>query len=86
MPDKPRTPRRIALEASAWFKLLNNTSVRVEDLEAFFEWRKDPANLAAYERRADRSEFGRSIAKRKREEARAAKRAGARPSAIAHSS
>jgi ferric-dicitrate binding protein FerR (iron transport regulator) len=70
MPEKPRTPRRVALEASAWFKLLSNTSVRVEDLETFYEWRKDPANRAAFDRRSARSEFGRLLAKRQREEAR----------------
>lgn len=75
MPEKPRTPRRVALEASAWFKLLSNTSVRAEDLEAFSAWRKDPANRAAYDRRSARSEFGRLLAKRQREETRAARKA-----------
>jgi len=71
MREKPRTPRRIALEASAWFNLLSNTSVRTSDLEAFFEWRRDPDNLAAYDRRSARSEFGRFLARRDRDYARA---------------
>lgn len=44
-----KAARHPAAEATAWIDKLSRPSVRNEDLHAFFAWRRDPENLAAYE-------------------------------------
>lgn len=44
-----KAPRHLAAEATAWIDKLSRPAVRNEDLYAFFAWRRDPENLAAYE-------------------------------------
>jgi len=44
-----KVSRRSAVQAAAWIDKLSRPAVRNDDLSAFFAWRRDPANLAAYE-------------------------------------
>lgn len=39
---------RAAREAAEWLARLNSRAVTTEDLNAFYEWRRDPDNAAAY--------------------------------------
>jgi transmembrane sensor len=41
---------RTAREAADWLARLNSRSVSTEELNAFYEWRRQPENAAAYER------------------------------------
>jgi hypothetical protein len=41
--------REPAAQAVAWIDKLSRPSVSNEDLNAFFAWRRDPENIAAYE-------------------------------------
>jgi transmembrane sensor len=41
---------RIAREAAEWLSRLNSRSVSTEELNAFYEWRRDPRNADAYTR------------------------------------
>lgn len=41
---------RAAREAAEWLARLNSRAVATEDLNAFYEWRRDPANAEAYAR------------------------------------
>ncbi|PZQ55670.1 MAG: hypothetical protein DI570_21760 [Phenylobacterium zucineum] len=41
--------REPAAQAVAWIDKLSRPAVSNEDLHAFFAWRRDPENLAAYE-------------------------------------
>jgi transmembrane sensor len=52
---------RRAEEAADWYALLNNTRVANSDIEAFFAWRRDAANLAAYEKLEDIGRLARSL-------------------------
>lgn len=39
---------QVRVQALAWHLALNNLRISVSALEAFWEWRKDPADRAAY--------------------------------------
>ncbi len=54
--------RRVEREAADWFSRLSQTRVENEDLTAFAEWRRDPLNLAAYNRIEDISRAVRGLA------------------------
>lgn len=41
--------RRPQAEAAAWVAKLSRPSIGNDELRDFFAWRRDPANLAAYE-------------------------------------
>lgn len=41
---------RAAQEAAEWLARLNSRAVTTDDLNAFYEWRRDPANAEAYAR------------------------------------
>jgi len=58
--DQPTT-RRTEREAADWFSRMNQPRVENEDLEAFAEWRRDPGNLAAYNRMEDISRAVRAM-------------------------
>jgi transmembrane sensor len=58
--DQPTT-RRTEREAADWFSRMNQTRVENEDLAAFAEWRRDPDNLAAYNRMEDISRAVRAM-------------------------
>lgn len=59
--DRQRTAR-VEREAADWFSRLNQTRVENEDLAAFAAWRRDPVNLAAYNRIEDISRAVRGLA------------------------
>lgn len=44
-----KVTRDPAAQAVAWIDKLSRPAINNEDLHAFFAWRRDPANLAAYE-------------------------------------
>jgi len=44
-----KAPRRPAAQAAAWIDKLSRPAISNDDLFAFFAWRRDPVNLAAYE-------------------------------------
>ena len=44
-----KVSRQPAAQAAAWIDKLSRPAVRNDDLNAFFAWRRDPKNLAAYE-------------------------------------
>lgn len=44
-----KVSRQPAAQAAAWIDKLSRPAVLNEDLNAFFAWRRDPENLAAYE-------------------------------------
>ncbi len=62
MIDDRQGTRRVEREAADWFSRLNQTRVENEDLAAFAEWRRDPLNLAAYNRIEDISRAVRGLA------------------------
>lgn len=57
-----RQGARVEREAADWFSRLSQTRVENEDLTAFAEWRRDPMNLAAYNRIEDISRAVRGLA------------------------
>jgi transmembrane sensor len=52
---------RAQREAADWFSRLMDTRIENEELEAFAAWRRDPDNLAAYNRIDDISRLARSL-------------------------
>ena len=50
--------RQAEREAADWYARLSRTPVETEDLEAFYAWRRDPRNDAAYKRMED---IGRAV-------------------------
>jgi ferric-dicitrate binding protein FerR (iron transport regulator) len=44
-----KAARQPAAQAIAWIDKLSRPAISNEDLHAFFAWRRDPENLAAYE-------------------------------------
>lgn len=54
-------PTQVEREATAWFTRLLNPPVENEDLAAFEAWRRDPGNLAAYNRVEDISRLALSL-------------------------
>ena len=53
--------RQVDREAADWFSRLSQTRIENEDLAAFAEWRRDPLNLAAYNRIEDISRAVRGL-------------------------
>ena len=53
MNDDHVQSRRRADEAAGWLARLNTTKISNTDLDAFWAWRRDPLNRAAYERMED---------------------------------
>ena len=53
MNDDHVQSRRRADEAAGWLARLNTTKISNSDLDAFWAWRRDPLNRAAYERIED---------------------------------
>lgn len=70
--------RQVDREAADWFSRLSQTRIENEDLAAFAEWRRDPLNLAAYNRIEDISRAVRGLADDPEIQA-AAREARARP-------
>jgi len=50
--------RRAEHEAADWYARLNKTPIETEELEAFYTWRREPHNDAAYKRM---EEIGRAV-------------------------
>ena len=48
--DEAERQEKIAREAAEWLALLNSRAVSTEELNAFYEWRRDPENAGAYAR------------------------------------
>lgn len=58
--DRP-DHRRVEREAADWLTRLSRTPVETEALEAFYVWRKDPVNHAAYNRMEDIARAARDL-------------------------
>jgi transmembrane sensor len=77
-------PTRVEQEAAAWFSRMLNPPIENEDLARFEAWRRDPANLAAYNRIEDISRLALSLQhdpelKAIAQQAKAARAATAKP-------
>ena len=48
--DEAERQEKIAREAAQWLARLNSRTVSTEELNAFYEWRRDPDNADAYAR------------------------------------
>lgn len=61
MIEARKEPTRVEQEAADWFLRMLNPPVENEDLAQFEAWRRDPANLAAYNRIEDISRLALSL-------------------------
>jgi transmembrane sensor len=59
--SEDRQTARTEREAADWFSRMSQTRVDNEDLDAFAAWRRDPDNLAAYNRIEDISRAARAM-------------------------
>ncbi len=55
---EPQGDRRAEREAADWYARLNQTPIETHELEAFYAWRREPGNDAAYKRVED---IGRAV-------------------------
>lgn len=61
MIDEQNETRRRSEEAAAWFARLSTTKISNTSLDAFWTWRRDPLNRAAYEQVEDFSAGARGL-------------------------
>lgn len=61
MIEAGKDPTRVEREAADWFSRMMGARIENEELEAFALWRRDPDNLAAYNRIDDISRMARSL-------------------------